>query len=244
MKNRFAALMILLVLLVPCGAFSADLVAQGDKLFEQGTLDGYKAAVSVYRQALDADPDNYEAIWKYARACQNYGDTANAQQVEGWKKICAEYGKLGMDYGLKARDMKPESVEGHYFLGCCAGTYSDGVSIITLIKEGLLGTIQESLETSYDIDKTFDLGGPMQALATYWSVLPWPKNDLDKAERYARESMEIFPVDPAGQYILADILLKKNKKKNHDEAVKLFTLSSAGSHPVYSQKAKDRLAKL
>jgi len=50
--------------------------------------------------------------------------------LDDWKDICKKYGKDGMKYGKKAIGPAPDKIEGHYYYGLCAGSYSDGVSIL------------------------------------------------------------------------------------------------------------------
>src|SRR5210317_2406207 len=105
-------LCIFLLMLFPISLMAADYVAEADKLFEQGGLADYKQAIELYQKAIAENPDSYEAHWKCARAYREYGDTAKSQKVEGWKDICAQSGKEGMQYAQKATELDPAKPDG------------------------------------------------------------------------------------------------------------------------------------
>ena len=88
------------------------------------------------------------------------------------------------------------------------GVYSDGVSILTALGEGLKDKTQNSFEKTYDIDKMYKEGGPMLSLGRFWAVLPWPMRDRKKSLKYYREYQETewFATNTEAQLFLARIL--------------------------------------
>ena len=131
------SLLFLLVAVFPMVLMAEDYLSEADALYHQGGIENYKRSVDLYLEALKADPNNYEANWKCARACRDYGEEAKQQHVEGWKRICAQYGKEGMKYAQRAIEQQGDLPDGHYYYGLSVGTYSDGVSILTALREGL-----------------------------------------------------------------------------------------------------------
>ena len=101
-------LCILLITVFPIGTMAAGYLAEADRLFDQGGLDNYKQAIDLYLKAINANPKSYEAAWKCARAHREYGDEAKKQNIKGWKDICAEYGKKGMQHAEKASELEPQ----------------------------------------------------------------------------------------------------------------------------------------
>ena len=133
-----------------------DTITQADALFEKGDITNIASileSISLYIKAVEANPNSYEANWKCARAHREYADHALEGEHEGWEDICKEYGKKGMGYAEKAQELEPEKVEGHYYYGLSAGTYSDGVSILKALREGLKGSTQDAFYDAYEIDK-------------------------------------------------------------------------------------------
>jgi tetratricopeptide (TPR) repeat protein len=241
-KILFGGLLSLLLIIIPSISVAGDSLAQADVLYNQGELDNYKQSIELYLKALEEDPSSYEVNWKLARAYRWYGEESKRQGVEGWKDICAEYGEKGMQYGEKAIELNPNDVKGHYYYGLTVGIYSDGVSIITALSEGLKGKTQRSFENAYEIDKTYDDSGPTIALGRFWFVLPWPLNDKKKALTFLRESQQTAPDSIQGELYLAEVLLDRGKKTDTAEAKVLLQKVAACDIQYYSDWAKSILA--
>ncbi|MCF8025571.1 MAG: hypothetical protein K9K82_08790 [Desulfobacteraceae bacterium] len=220
-----------------------------DELLEKGNLKDLKEVVKLYEEVLASHPDNFEANWKCAKACRLYGDLAKRMETEGWKDICAEYGKKGMKYAKKAIELEPDKPNGYYYYGLCVGTYSDGVGLITALREGLKDKTQNNLEKAYEIDKHFEQGGPIVAVGRFWQVVPWPYNDADKAMEYYREFQETKYYDTAEgvnvRVYMAEILMdrwgndpKKEARQLLNEAIELT------DNPYWEKRAEKLLADL
>ena len=201
-------------------AVAVDYLAEADKIFDEGGIENFKKSIELYQKAVEQQSDDYEANWKLARAYREYADKSKKKGVEGWKDICAKYGKEGMAYAKKAIDLKPERPEGYYYYGLNVGIYSDGVSILTAIAEGLKDKTQQSFEKAYEINKMYKDGGPMLALGRFWAVLPWPMRDRKKALAYYREyqQTEYFATNTEAQIYLAELLIQMGGDKNKAEA--------------------------
>ena len=216
-------------------------LVEGDALFEKGDIASILESIPLYIEAVETNPDSYEANWKCARAHREYADHALEGEHEGWKDICKEYGKKGMEYAEKAIELEPEKIEGHYYFGLSAGTYSDGVSILKALKEGLKGSTQDAFYEAYDIDKMYDIGGPMLAIGRFWHQLPFPLRNKRRAEKYFEEHHKYFPDDPEGLVYYAELLIDRRKK---DEAKPLLEKAIMGDEPFFSKLAKEMLEDL
>jgi len=239
-------LFVLLVTLFPVSLMAADYIAEADSAFDRGGLDGYKQAIELLEKALADNPDNYEANWKCARAYREYGDEAKSQKVEGWKKICADYGKKGMQYAQKAVELGPEKPDGHYYYGLNVGIYSDGVSVFTALAEGLKDKTQTSFEKTYEINKMYKDAGPMLSLGRFWAVLPWPMRDRKKSLKYYREyqATEYFADNLEAHFYIGEVLYQSGGKENKAEAKGLLEKAATSDDPYFRDKAKELLAKL
>ena len=167
-------LVFLLVFISPMGLMAEDYLSEADALYNQGGMENYKRAIDLYLKALEANPNDYEANWKCARAYRDHGEEVKKQNVEGWKDICARYGKEGMKYAQKAIEQGPNKPDGYYYYGLNVGIYSDGVSILTALAEGLKNKTQSSFEKAYELHKMYDDAGPVLALGRFRAVVPWP----------------------------------------------------------------------
>ena len=234
-------------LLFPFWAAAAvDWLAEADKIFDQGGLENYKKSIDLYVKAVEKDSGDYEAAWKCARAHREYADQAKKKGVEGWKDICAQYGKAGMQYAQKAIELKPQRPDGHYYYGLSVGIYSDGVSILTALSEGLKGKTQEAFEKTYEINKMYKDGGPMLSLGRFWAVLPWPLRDRKKSITYYREYQEtkFFASNTEAQLFVAELLIQMGGDQNKSEAKDYVEKGLKSDDPYFKDWAKQLQTKL
>jgi len=228
------------LLVFPFYVAAADELAEADRIFDQGGMENYKKSIDLYLKAVEQQPDDFEANWKCARAYREYADKAKKSGVEGWKDICAQYGKAGMQYAKKAIELKPERPEGYYYYGLNVGIYSDGVSILTALSEGLKDKTQQSFEKAYAINKMYKEGGPMLALGRFWAVLPWPLRDRKKALAYYREYQETkyFATNTEAHLFLAELLIQMGEEKNISEAKGYLEKGLNSNDPYFKDWAK------
>ena len=223
----------------------ANTLDEADDLFNKGGIDNYQAAVEIYRRALVHDEKDYDANWKCARAYRSLGKAIIKKQQDGWKKQCAKYGTLGIEYSEKAIELNPKRPEGYYYYGLSVGTYADGVSILTALAEGLKNKTQKGLEKAYEMDKMYDKAGPILALGRFWSVLPWPLKDKEKALAYYREYQitEYFATTAKAKIYLAELLLDIKGKDNKKEALDLLGQAAHSESEFYRKWAQRLLTK-
>ena len=222
-------------------SMAEDPLVEADTLFDKGDIARILESIPLYIKAVEANSSSYEANWKCARAHREYANLNLEQELEGWKDICKKYGKDGMEYGEKAKELEPDKIEGHYYYGLCVASYSDGVSILKALKEGLKGSTQDAFYTAYEIDKMFEDGGPMLCIGRFWHQLPFPLTNKRRAKKYFEEHHEYFPDDPQGLVYFAELLIDGRKK---DEARPLLEKAVAGDEPYYSKWAERLLEDL
>ena len=242
MKKKITILISLLFLTCfTITVLASNYLTQADAIYEKDNLESVVKALPLYRKAVEENPDSYEANWKTARALREYADLSMQADVEDWKDICEDYGKEGLEYAEIAKDMEPDKVEGQYFYGLCAGTYSDGISILKAIRKGLRKKTEKAFEKAYEIDKMYDDAGPILALGRMWHQLPWPFQKEKTSEKYFEEYYQYFPDNPQGLVYYAELLDDRNKE---DEAKELLEKAAQSDHPYFSKKAKELLEKL
>ncbi|MFO7557439.1 MAG: hypothetical protein R6X10_01300 [Desulfobacterales bacterium] len=193
-----------------------------DKAYETRNTVEYRKAIQLYKKIAEANPMSYEAQWKYSRVLQAYGYQLQASQIDenSLSKIIG-LAKIGMRSGQKSIEINPNGVEGYYYYSSSLGLYSDRVSVITAIIEGLKNKAQNALERAYELDKTYDHAGPIQSLARFWAVLPWPLRDTEKALKLYREYIKInnqFYERESGPIMFAELLISLGGDKNIAEA--------------------------
>ena len=229
---------------------AADPWAQAQALIDKGGVDNCKQALDMCLSLVQKEPGSFQANWMAAQACREYGLAVKKSEKKGWEGVCKEYGKKGMAFAEKAIAMDPAKAQGYYWYGMSVGIYSDGVSILTALKEGLKDKTQNNLETAYKIDKAYDKYGSVAALGRFWQVLPWPLNDTDKSIEYYREFQKTKSYDDPDtvevKIYLAEILKESGKTK--EEAKDLLTqsvkITDASGDRYWNKRAKELLADL
>lgn len=221
-------------------------LAKADALYDQGGRDNYAKAIGIYEQLLEGNPGDFDLNWKCARAYREYGETAKKENVEGWKKFCKEYGKKGMEYADKARQINPAHPAGHYYYGLSVGIYSDGTGILTALKEGLKDKTQSSFEKAYELDKMYEDAGSILALGRFWAVLPWPMKSKKKSMAYYREYQQTsyFQQRDEGKIYLSELLIAKGGKANKAEAQEILEQAVQTDDAYFRDWALKLMAKL
>ncbi len=245
-KFIFGLPIFFLVIIFPLCLYSSDYLAEADSLYNQGGIENFKRSIDLYSKVSENSPGYYEAVWKSARACREYGNEAKKKNLRGWKDICAEYGKMGMHYALKAIEIEPGKADGHYYYSLSVGTYSDGVSILTALREGLKNKTQQSLERSYELDKMYNDAGPMLSLGRFWAVLPWPLRDRKKALKFYREyqATPYFVKNMEARVFFAELLIELGGKQNIAEAKGHLEKATQSDNAYYKKQALRFLADL
>ena len=247
MRHAIGGLMILAIVLLNFGTVQAQsTLAEADALYNAGGLENYQAAIPLYEKAVAERGDDYEVLWKCARAHRDFGNKIKQRGGDDWEDICAQQGKAGMGFAERAIALAPDKVEGHYYYGLSVGIYSDGVSILTALSEGLKNKTQQSFETAYKIDKTYNKGGPMLSLGRFWTVLPWPMNDEDKALEYFREYQAAGFLDGSveGKVYFSELLIDIGGKDNEAEARELLQAATQSPETYFADWAKRLLKDL
>lgn len=231
---------------LPPSAVGGGFLAEADSLYGLGGLHNYEQAIDVYLKALKASPTDYETSWKCARAYRQYGEEAKKRQVKGWEGLCAQYGKQGMAYAQQAMAQRPDRPEGHYYYGLSVGIYSDGVSVVTALRQGLKGKTQSSFEKAYALDRMYDKGGPILALGRFWAVLPWPMRNREKALAFYREfeATPYFGERVQAKVYLAELLLEMKGEGTREEAAALLAQAARCDEAYYRDWARRLLANM
>lgn len=228
-------------LVMPLGLWAQNYPAQIEALIDQDNSQSCKKAVELSLKYVQENPNSYDANWIAAKAHRQYGEWVRREQLPGWKQICRDYGKKGMQYGEKAIALQPTRAEGYLFYAISVGTYADGVSVLTALKEGLKGKTQSGLENAYKYDKMYEDGAPIKALGRFWQVLPFPLKNKHKALQYLQEYNKYFPDEVEGLVFLGEAYIDVRDKS---AAKPVLAKAAAASDQFYSKRAKELLASI
>jgi tetratricopeptide (TPR) repeat protein len=230
------------------GGGSENCVERIDTLLEKGKQENYQSSgLDLMKESLDRclacmekRPEDYEILWRCARAAHQYGETARNLQVEGWEEICQEWGRKGTEIAEKAMAVEPDRVEGYFWQGACIGVYSDGTGIMTAVKEGFYKKSKSAMARVYELDKTYNDYDSVFANAMFWISLPFPLKSKQKALEYYREFEEstAWKERPYIRRVYGANLLMEVKPRGYKEEAKRL-LDKALGYPHLQKYYRD-----
>ncbi len=214
-----------------------------DSLFEKGLKENYQQkgvdlmeeSLNICLQLNQNHPNNYEILWRCARSAGEYGESARGIELEGWKPICKEWGKKGLEFAKQAQKLEPNRVEAYFWGIQCVGVYEAATTIWTAIKEGFVGIIRSSIQKSLELDRTYMDYSPVYACAMFNFKCPRiAGGDKKKAYQYFDEFVEkaSWSFEPyIRRPLAAKLLIKRYGKKDNSRAKEMITLALQNPNP-------------
>jgi len=204
-KTLFAGLawFVLMVVLSPAllSQTAADRIRQGDEYYAQ--FEDQKA-LEEYLAAAQAEPDNYEALWKTARAYFDLGDLMDPKDQSAKEKQRQLFTD-SLAYARKAVRANPNDTWGHFYVSAAQGKY-----VLTKSKKEQVNaskTIKAEIEKAIELDPNNDLayhalgiwhrtmaeiGGAQRFLGgmIYGNI---PKGTFEESERNLQKAVTLKP---------------------------------------------------
>ena len=228
-----------------------------DRLFFEGSEQNYqRSGLEILRQALEAcvqasgeRPRDYEILWRCARSAYKVGEAAEILDLEGWKEICREWGKKGMEFSERAQQVEPGRVEGYFWETACIGIYADATGALTAVREGFYEKSKRAMAKAYEIDKSYNDCDPVFGSAMFYIALPFPLKDKKKALTFYREfeASTQWRQNPYVRSVHAANLILTVKDGNYrEEARRLLEKALSDPHPrrYYAEWARRLKEKL
>jgi tetratricopeptide (TPR) repeat protein len=148
-----------------------------------GSAEFAKRAGKIYEEArarFQADSNNPDAGWKFARACFDWADYATADARR------AEIAEEGMAVSRHLVAAAPKSVPGHYYLAMNLGQLARTKSLGAL---KIVTQMEQEFDLVLDLDPDFDFAGADRNLGLLYLDAPgWPLSVGSKAK--AREHLQ------------------------------------------------------
>lgn len=230
---RSILLALFVVVSLPTLAATPEEHSSWDALYaRRGDAATLKQLDEALGQALKANPEDYEVLWRVARLRQWQADGSTDSNVK------KNLGKQAWELGDKARKLAPERVEGHYYASSGIGLYSQAVGILKALGEGLEGKYNERLDTAMKLDPTFERGGPLLLKGRYYYELPWPKRDLKKSTSFFQKVLAKNPENLRAWLYLSETLLADGEEKKAQEAILKVTQGSVGYDPAEGKRVQ------
>jgi hypothetical protein len=179
--------------------------ADPDALYAQREdLASARKAAGIWAARLKADPRDFEAAWKLARARYWLGGHA----LENERKALLEE---GIAAARAAAAIEPGRPEGHFWMSANMGALAESHGI----RQGLKyrGDIKEALLTVLELDPAYQQGSADRALGRWYYKVPGLfGGSKQKSEEHLRKSLSYNPQSTASLYFLAETLISRGRK--------------------------------
>lgn len=141
-------------------------------------------AIESYEEALEVDPENYQVLWRLARAYEWQGKMAKKDKLPLLEK--------GKAYAEKAIKLNEKGVEGHYWLGALIGRIGETKGILNSLF--MVKPMKAEMDRAVQIDPSFASAHYVLSLL-YWKVpgRPLSIGDKGKALEEAKLAVKLAP---------------------------------------------------
>ena len=158
-----------------------------------------REAAAIWSDRLHANPRDFEAAWKLARARYWLGGRA----PEAERKSLLE---AGIAAGRAAAALEPNRPEGHFWIAANMGALAESFGL----RQGLKyrGDIKDELLIVLKIDPAFQHGSADRALGRWYFKVPGLFGGSNKkSDEHLRKSLTYNPNSSASHFFLAETLI-------------------------------------
>ncbi|HVM62907.1 MAG TPA: TRAP transporter TatT component family protein [Verrucomicrobiae bacterium] len=188
---------------------------QAESLFNQQprSLASVTRASDLFESAARGLPDDYVAQWQAAEALEFLA--GNEPRSDSRK----QFARRGIVFARRARELKPDGVEGHYWYALDVGRLADADRTYGL---DAVGEMQTALKRAIELDERYDYAGPLRAMGVLYLRTPQPPASIGsprKGLQILRRAVELFPDYPENYLYLAEALRDTKKVDEAKEAL-------------------------
>jgi hypothetical protein len=211
--------------------YISGLAAQSaDALYaDRANLASARRAADIWAAALAADPRDFEAAWKLARADYWLGGHAPEHERRAFLEN-------GIEAGRKAVAAQPNRAEGHFWIAANMGTLAESYGL----RQGLKyrKPVKQELETTLRLDPAFQQGSADRALGRWYFRVPGLLGGSRKqAEDHLRASLTYNPNSTASHFFLAELMLDAGRKG--EARAELQKVLDAPPDPAWAPEDQD-----
>jgi len=205
MRSCIRLLYIPLALALAAPGARAQTAPSVDALYaDRGNLASARRAADIWAMQLGANPKDFEAAWKLARA--DYWLGGHTQESEQ-----RAFYESGVDAGDKAIAIDSARPDGHFWKAANMGALAESFGLRAGLK--YRKPIKEELETVLKIDPAFRDGSADRALGRWYAKVPGLFGGSDKeAEAHYQASLKYKADSTVTHYFLAELYADKGRK--------------------------------
>ena len=178
---------------------------EADRLYADRTnLASARRATDIWSAAVAADPRDFDAAWKLARA--QYWLGGHGPDAERRKDL-----ERGIDAGRNAVDIQQGRPEGHFWIAANMGALAESFGL----RQGLKyrKPIKEELETVLRLDPAFLEGSADRALGRWYFRVPGLfGGDRKLSEAHLRKSLTYNAASTPSLFFLGELLEDEGRK--------------------------------
>jgi hypothetical protein len=166
--KKFFALSLLLAGLWQLSFAQPSKLQEADSLYQRyrktNNLEALRQAAGILDQAQQSDPNGYDSLWRRARVYYNLGDDAKptAEKIRCFEQA--------IQSATHATEVRPDGVEGHYWLGVSEGGYGEVKGKFKALSE--IGSIKKEMHAVININPAYENGGAYLVLGKMDFELP------------------------------------------------------------------------
>ena len=212
---------------------------EADNLFTLGDDTARdKQSMGVIERALGANGNDYQWLWRAARVYYFVGDqAAKSEKVSYFEK--------GISVGQRAVAAQPDGAEGHFWLGCNYGGYSDQKGMLKALTT--VSKIRAEMETVLKLNDRYQDGGAYQALGEMDRELPRIfGGNINRSIQRLEQGVSVAPHNLEMKLSLGQAYEEKGRKEDarrmYQEIIQKQSPTKSESH--VQEKAKRLIAKL
>jgi tetratricopeptide (TPR) repeat protein len=180
---------------------------EAERLYQdRANLASARRAVEIWAAALAADPRDFDAAWKLARADYWLGGHTSDRERRTFLE-------QGIESGRRAVAAQPNRPEGHFWIAANMGTLAESFGL----RQGLKyrKPVKEELETVLRLDAAFMQGSADRALGRWYFKVPGLFGGSNKqAEEHLRASLRYNPHSTSSHFFLAEVLIDTGRKND------------------------------
>ena len=211
---------------------------EADHLLTVGeSLERDKQSLAVIERALTTDGNNYQWLWRAARAYYYVGDGSAKNEKNS-------YFQKGIDAGQRAVAALPNAVEGHFWLAANYGGASEQVGALKALQT--VKKIRAEMETVLRLNDRYNDGGAYLALGEMDRQLPRiVGGNLKRAITRLEQGIKIAPQNLELKIALAEAYKEDGRKEDARRQLQEVANRPAGaSANITERHARERAQRL
>jgi tetratricopeptide (TPR) repeat protein len=158
------------------------------------------------RARFQAETNNADAAWQFARSCFDLGEIATSDAER------EKTAQSGIAASRKAIASRPTAVQGHYYLALNLGQLARTKMLGAL---RIVDQMESTLSVARTLDEHFDFAGPDRSLGLLYLEAPsfGSIGSRSKARQHLRRAVELAPDYPGNRLELVGAYMKWGDRK-------------------------------